>query len=53
MKALIIVVAVVICTAAFAGADQLDRTLEDPACELMPMDVIDDYLFFSRTNPPN
>jgi hypothetical protein len=53
MKALMIVVAFVTCAAAFARADQPEGTLEDPACEVMPMDVIDNYLFFSRTNPPN
>jgi hypothetical protein len=53
MKALIIVVAFVICAATFARADQLKQTPEDSSCEVMPMDVIDNYLFFSRTNAVN
>ena len=51
MKALIVVVAFVICAAGFARADQLKQTPEDRSCEVMPMDVIDNYLFFSRINP--
>jgi hypothetical protein len=51
MKALIIVVAFVICAATFARADQVKPTPEDSSCEVMPMDVIDNYLFFSRVNP--
>jgi hypothetical protein len=53
MKALIIIVAFVTCAAAFARADQLKQTPEDSSCEVMPMDVIDNYLFFSRTNAGN
>jgi hypothetical protein len=51
MKALIIVVAFVICAATFARANQLKQTPEDRSCEVMPTDVIDNYLFFSRANP--
>ena len=50
MKALIIVVAFVTCAAAFSRADQLKQTPEDSSCEVMPMDVIDNFLFFSRPN---
>jgi hypothetical protein len=47
MKALIIVVAFVTCAAAFARADQLKQTPEDSSCEVMPMDVIENFLFSS------
>ena len=53
MKALIIVVAFVICAFTFARADQLEQTVENPACEVMPMDVIDNFLFLSRPNAVN
>jgi hypothetical protein len=53
MKALINVVAFVICAATFARADQLKPTPEDSSCELMPMDVIENFLLFSRPNEVN
>ena len=45
MKALIIVVAFVTCAVTFARADQLKQTPEDSSCEVMPMDVIDNFVF--------
>jgi hypothetical protein len=53
MKALIIVVAFITCAAAFARADQLKQTPEDSSCEVMPMNVIENFLFFSRPNAVN
>src|SRR5258708_602244 len=45
MKALIIVVAFVTWAVTFARADQLKQTSEDSSCEVMPMDVIENFLF--------
>ena len=53
MKALIVVVAFVTCAATFARADQLKQAPEDSSCEVMPMDVIENFLFFSRPNAVN
>jgi hypothetical protein len=53
MKALIIVVAFVTCAAAFARANQLKQMPEYSSCEVMPMDVIENLLRFSRPNAVN
>jgi hypothetical protein len=45
MRALIVVVAFVTCAVTFARADQLERTPEDSSCEVMPMDVMQNFLF--------
>jgi len=52
MPVLIVVVAFVTLAVTVARADQLKHTPVYSSCEVMPMDTIENFLFFSRPNVP-